>query len=266
MNLNQGYLEQLIKVGVKPQKAKYASQNLSQKELELMGDIWPAWQTTLSQLTGENSLQEIFSQQSTHYSVDSKAKRLIDIIGALTGLLFTALITIPVAVILQIDSPGPIFYSQIRCGLKGKPFRIWKFRSMVVDADLQRHLIKNEAEGQVFKNENDSRITSFGKFLRCTSLDEFPQFWNVLRGEMSLVGTRPPTPDEVKNYQSHHYKRLLVKPGITGEWQVNGRSQIKSFEEIVQLDLNYQNKWSFLYDLKLILKTITVVLRGKGAY
>jgi lipopolysaccharide/colanic/teichoic acid biosynthesis glycosyltransferase len=126
--------------------------------------------------------------------------------------------------------------------------------------------VSNDVEGQIFKNKNDPRVTRVGKFLRSTSLDEFPQFWNVLKGEMSLVGTRPPHPDEVSLYQKHHYQRLRVKPGMTGEWQVNGRSTIGTFEEVVQLDLKYQQQWSPFYDLKLILKTLIVVSIGKGAY
>ncbi|MBZ8181315.1 sugar transferase [Oscillatoria salina IIICB1] len=204
--------------------------------------------------------------QFVHYCVRSKTKRLIDISGAIVGLTITGIIAIPLYLIMQLDDPGPLFYKQIRCGLNGKPFWIWKFRSMIVGAERQKHLVKNQAKGHIFKNENDPRITRIGRFLRRTSIDEFPQFWNVLRGEMSLVGTRPPTPDEVKNYCSYHYKRLQVKPGITGEWQVNGRSQINNFEDIVRMDIDYQNKWSPLYDIKLILKTIAVVLTRKGAY
>ncbi len=200
-----------------------------------------------------------------HPSVKSKIKRLIDIIGALIGLALTCLIAIPLAIAMAIFAPGPLFYSQIRCGLNGRPFRLWKFRSMVVGADKLKHLIPNEASGKIFKNENDPRITRLGKFLRCTSLDEFPQFWNVLTGNMSLVGTRPPTLDEVKYYESHHWERLKVKPGITGEWQVHGRSEIKDFEEIVSLDISYQRKWSVLYDLKLIFKTLQIVLNRSGA-
>jgi lipopolysaccharide/colanic/teichoic acid biosynthesis glycosyltransferase len=205
------------------------------------------------------------SKNKVHPSVTSKAKRLIDISGALVGLAIAAIITIPVAIAIQIDNPGPILYSQIRCGLKGKVFRIWKFRSMIVNADQLKHLVKNQTKGRMFKNEKDPRITHVGRFLRRTSLDEFPQFWNVLTGEMSLVGTRPPTVDEVIRYQKHHWKRLNVKPGLTGEWQVNGRSNIKDFEEIVQMDLQYQRKWSVLYDLSLIAKTIWVVLNQSGA-
>jgi lipopolysaccharide/colanic/teichoic acid biosynthesis glycosyltransferase len=200
-----------------------------------------------------------------HPSVSSKIKRLIDIAGALVGLSITALIAIPVAIAIQIDSPGSVFYSQTRCGVKGRPFRIWKFRSMVNDADQLKHLVKNQAKGNIFKSKNDPRITRIGAFLRRTSLDELPQFWNVLRGEMSMVGTRPPTLDEVSKYKPHHWQRLNVKPGITGEWQANGRSTVTDFEDVVKLDLDYQSKWSIGYDLQLILKTIWVVLNKHGA-
>jgi lipopolysaccharide/colanic/teichoic acid biosynthesis glycosyltransferase len=202
---------------------------------------------------------------AVHPSVTSKAKRMIDILGALAGLGITAVVAIIVALAIQLDNPGPIFYSQIRYGLNGHSFRIWKFRSMVVGAEQLKHLVKNEAQGHIFKNENDPRITRVGRFLRRTSLDELPQFWNVLLGEMSLVGTRPPTMDEVMQYESHHWKRLNVKPGITGEWQVNGRSSVKDFEDIVCLDLDYQRRWSIAYDINLILKTLKVVLNKSGA-
>ena len=201
-----------------------------------------------------------------HPSVFSKTKRLVDIIGALLGLTITIIIAIPIAIIMLIDSPGPILYSQMRCGLNGRCFRIWKFRSMVVGADRQQHLVENQANGHIFKNENDPRITKFGSFLRRTSLDEFPQFWNVLKGEMSLVGTRPPTLDEVARYEKHHFQRLKVKPGITGEWQAKGRSNVTDFEEIVNMDIDYQQKWSRFYDIYLIWRTIAIVLTRKGAY
>lgn len=205
------------------------------------------------------------STNSVHSSVHNRVKRLLDIIGSLLGLMVVVIILIPVAIAIKLDDSGPVFYQQTRCGLNGTPFSIWKFRSMVVNADQIKHLVKNEAEGYIFKNSDDPRITRVGKFLRRTSLDEFPQFWNVLRGEMSLVGTRPPTLDEVKHYLPHHFRRLQVKPGITGEWQVQGRSQVKDFEAIVQMDLDYQQKWSLLYDLKLIVSTIRVVLTRQGA-
>jgi lipopolysaccharide/colanic/teichoic acid biosynthesis glycosyltransferase len=205
-------------------------------------------------------------QQPLHPSTTSITKRVIDILGAIIGLIITSVVTIPIAIVMAIHDPGPILYSQIRCGLNGKTFRIWKFRSMVVGAENLKHLVKNQAEGHIFKATNDPRITSLGKFLRSSSLDEFPQFWNVLMGDMSLVGTRPPTPDEVVNYEPHHWERLRVKPGMTGEWQANGRSSIKDFETIVKMDLAYQHKWSITYDLSLILKTIWVVFHKIGAY
>ena len=201
-----------------------------------------------------------------HRSVNSQAKRLLDIIGALVGLAITAIVFIPLAIAIQIDDPGPVLYSQIRCGYKGRRFRVWKFRSMVVDADKIKHLVENQAKGLIFKNTHDPRITRIGNFLRRTSLDELPQFWNVLMGDMSLVGTRPPTLDEVSQYQPHHWKRLDVKPGITGEWQTCGRSSVPDFEDIVRMDLDYQHKWSVLYDIELILKTLVVVFNKEGAY
>lgn len=200
-----------------------------------------------------------------HPSITSYTKRLIDILGALVGLLMTALLFLPIAIAIQLDSPGPVFYSQMRCGYRGELFRIWKFRSMVIDADALKHDVENQAQGHIFKNDQDPRVTRVGQFLRRTSLDEFPQFWNVLLGQMSLVGTRPPTLDEVQKYEPHHWQRLHVKPGITGEWQAHGRSMVQDFETIVRLDLQYQQRWSPLYDLHLILKTIQVVLQQQGA-
>ncbi len=204
-------------------------------------------------------------ESTVHPSVSSKAKRILDIVGAIVGLSVTGIIAIPIAIAMLLDDPGKIFYSQTRCGLAGKPFTIWKFRSMIADADKKKHLVENKAKGHIFKNENDPRITKVGRFLRRTSLDEFPQFWNVLKGDMSLVGTRPPTTDEVALYERHHFQRLEVKPGITGEWQVRGRSEVLDFEDIVKMDLNYQKRWSFFYDMNLILQTIAVVLARKGA-
>ncbi|HEY9607911.1 sugar transferase [Allocoleopsis sp.] len=205
-------------------------------------------------------------QQHLHYSAQSKRKRLLDIMGALVGLAITVIFAIPIAIAIQLDNPGPIFYSQMRCGLKGKPFRLWKFRSMVVDAHRLQHLVQNQAKGNIFKNQNDPRVTRVGRFLRRTSLDELPQFWNVLTGDMSLVGTRPPTVEEVKRYKKHHWDRLNIKPGMTGEWQANGRSSVTDFEEIVRMDVAYQQKWSIAYDLKLIFKTLLVVVCKDGAF
>lgn len=230
--------------------------------------------TAYSKVHEAASLDRIYSHlekmpwypRSVHPSLNSKVKRLIDIIGALAGLAITALIAIPIAIAMLLYDRGPLLYSQMRCGHQGHPFRIWKFRSMVVGADRLKYLVKNEASGHIFKNTNDPRITKIGAFLRRTSLDEFPQFWNVLKGDMSLVGTRPPTIDEVEKYKPHHWERLKVKPGITGEWQVRGRSGIKDFEDIVRLDIGYQKKWSVSYDLYLICQTIQVVLARKGAF
>lgn len=202
---------------------------------------------------------------NAHPSVHSRAKRSLDILGAIVGLAMTALIFVPVAVLLYCDNPGPILYSQVRCGWRGQQFRIWKFRSMVANAEQLKHTVENQANGHIFKNDNDPRITRVGRFLRRTSLDELPQFWNVLMGDMSLVGTRPPTVDEVKQYNNRHWRRLEVKPGMTGEWQANGRSSVSDFEQIVTMDLRYMRRWSIGYDVRLILKTIQVVLRRKGA-
>jgi exopolysaccharide biosynthesis polyprenyl glycosylphosphotransferase len=200
---------------------------------------------------------------TTHPSVQSKVKRILDVVGSLVGLGITALVFIPIALAIKLNDPGPILFSQTRLGWMGKPFKIWKFRSMYVDAEARKKELENQnqADGKVFKMENDPRITKVGRILRKTSLDELPQFWNVLKGEMSLVGTRPPTPNEVDIYEVPEWQRLDVKPGMTGEWQVNGRSSIRNFEDIIRLDLRYQQNWSLAYDLKLILKTILVVFR-----
>lgn len=201
----------------------------------------------------------------THPSATSFFKRCLDVVGGLLGGLIMVLLLVPIAVAIQLDNPGPIFYSQTRCGYRGQPFRIWKFRSMVANADELQHLVENQAQGLIFKNDNDPRITRVGRFLRRTSLDEFPQFWNVLKGDMSLVGTRPPTVAEVHQYEPHHWQRLNVKPGLTGKWQAQGRSSIKDFEAIVKMDLDYQAQWSLGQDVRLILETIGAVVLSRGA-
>lgn len=202
----------------------------------------------------------------SHPSVKSKFKRCLDVIGALVGLVITAILFVPIAIAIKLDSPGPILFGQIRVGLQGKQFRIWKFRSMVKDAEFLKQQVDNQAKGLIFKNRNDPRITRVGHFLRRLSLDEFPQFYNVLLSQMSLVGTRPPTLDEVFRYQQHHWKGLDVKPGLTGQWQANGRASLDNFEDIVAMDIIYQKKWSLLYDLYLIWKTVIAVLRREGAH
>lgn len=202
----------------------------------------------------------------THPSMRSWVKRVIDIAGSLVGLAITAVLFIPIVVAIKLDSPGPIFFSQTRCGLMGRRFKVWKFRSMCADAEARKAEVKNQAEGAIFKNDNDPRVTKVGRFLRRSSLDELPQFWNVLKGEMSLVGTRPPTAEEVERYDVPEWQRLDVKPGMTGEWQVNGRSQVRKFEDVIRLDLRYQQNWSLMYDLKLIMKTILILFhKNSGA-
>jgi exopolysaccharide biosynthesis polyprenyl glycosylphosphotransferase len=198
---------------------------------------------------------------TTHPSVRSRMKRGLDIAGALVGLGITAAVLPVIVLAIKLDSPGPILFGQTRCSWMGKRFKMWKFRSMVTDAEARKHLVENQASGALFKNDNDPRITRVGRFLRRTSLDELPQFWNVLVGEMSLVGTRPPTPDEVEQYEIPQWNRLDIKPGMTGEWQVSGRSKITDFDEVVRLDMRYQENWSLTYDLQIIIKTIMVLFR-----
>jgi lipopolysaccharide/colanic/teichoic acid biosynthesis glycosyltransferase len=209
---------------------------------------------------------EVSTFQIPHRSTYSMVKRAIDLAGSLVGLVILVLVVVPIAVAIRLDSPGSIFYSQERHGLMGKSFRIYKFRSMVDNAESLKSQVKNEADGLIFKNQSDPRVTRVGRFLRRTSLDEIPQFWNVLLGQMSLVGTRPPTPDEVSRYSEHHWQRLNVKPGLTGEWQVNGRSTVKDFEQVVALDLHYQTAWTPMYDLVLITRTIYVIFARVGAF
>lgn len=199
-----------------------------------------------------------------HISTRSALKRLIDIVGAAIGLTMLCVLYVPVAIAIRLDSAGPVLYSQERFGLQGKPFKIWKFRSMVSNADELKATIANEAQGLIFKNTADPRVTRVGQFLRKTSLDEFPQFWNVLKGDMSLVGTRPPTADEVAHYSDRHWQRLDVRPGLTGQWQVSGRSAVKDFEAIVDMDLHYQHNWSCGYDIRLIAKTVTTILSKRS--
>ena len=203
-------------------------------------------------------------------------KRMMDICGGIVGMILTGIITIFLAPAIYIASPGPIFFSQMRVGKNGKLFKIYKFRSMYMDAEeRKKELMKqNEMKGLMFKMENDPRIIGSGAdgsrhglgwFIRKTSLDEFPQFWNVLKGDMSLVGTRPPTVDEWKQYEPYHRGRLAVKPGLTGMWQVSGRSDITDFEDVVKLDMEYVKNWNIGMDIKILFKTVGVVLKGSGS-
>ena len=194
-------------------------------------------------------------------------KRTIDIVGAVFGLLITAVLFIFFAPIILIQSPGPIIFKQKRVGKNGRIFNFYKFRSMYPDAEERKKALmsQNKMEGLMFKMDNDPRIFPFGRFLRKTSLDEFPQFWNVLKGDMSLVGTRPPTLDEYEKYSLYHASRLSIKPGITGLWQISGRSDITNFEDVVKLDREYIRNFSTFEDLRIMLKTVTVVFTGRGS-
>jgi exopolysaccharide biosynthesis polyprenyl glycosylphosphotransferase len=194
-------------------------------------------------------------------------KRILDLAGGIAGCIILAILFPFVAAAIKLDSAGPVFFKQDRVGRNGRIFKLYKFRSMCVDAECHKKelMAQNEMQGPMFKLENDPRRTRLGKFLRKTSLDEFPQFINVLKGEMSLVGTRPPTPDEVKQYELRQYKRISAKPGITGMWQVSGRNKITDFNEVVRLDCQYLENWRFLKDLEIIFKTCWVILARKGA-
>ena len=195
------------------------------------------------------------------------AKRVLDILGSIVGSLFTLVLTIIIGPLIKLESPGPIFFAQKRVGKNGRYFKMYKFRSMYADAEERKKLLmeQNQMDGLMFKMDNDPRITKIGQFLRKTSLDEFPQFFNVLKGDMSLVGTRPPTVDEFLQYHSYHKMRLSIKPGITGLWQISGRSDITNFEDVVKLDVKYINEWSLSLDIKILFKTVLVVLTRKGA-
>jgi exopolysaccharide biosynthesis polyprenyl glycosylphosphotransferase len=194
-------------------------------------------------------------------------KRAIDI--ALTVLVSPVVLCVSavIAVAIKLDSPGPIVFAQMRMGSGGRTFPVYKFRTMVNDAEARKAELvdQNEADGPIFKIRNDPRRTRVGQFLRRTSLDELPQLWNILRGEMSWVGPRPATPDEVDRYLPWHMRRLAAKPGLTGLWQVSGRSDT-TFEEMVRLDIYYVEHWSVLMDLRILLQTIPTVLSGRGAY
>ena len=198
---------------------------------------------------------------------DQLAKRCMDIVGALVGCIISIPIIAIVAIPLKLESPGPLFFKQKRVGRNGRYFYIHKLRSMYIDAEERKKelMAQNEMNGLMFKMEDDPRVTKVGKFIRKTSIDELPQFFDVLRGDMSLVGTRPPTVDEYKQYESHHKRRLSMKPGITGLWQVSGRSNIEDFEEVVKLDVTYIDNWSLWNDVKILFKTVYVVFAGRGA-
>lgn len=207
-------------------------------------------------------------------------KRLMDIFGGLVGCIATGIICLFVGPAIYIASPGPIFFSQERVGKNGKKFKMYKFRSMYMDAEERKAELMKEnklGDGKMFKMDFDPRVignkvlsdgthkTGVGDFIRRTSLDEFPQFFNVLKGDMSIVGTRPPLISETNLYEPHHKARLAIKPGITGMWQVSGRSDITDFEEVVRLDKEYIENWNIGLDIKILFKTVMVVVKKDGS-
>jgi exopolysaccharide biosynthesis polyprenyl glycosylphosphotransferase len=197
----------------------------------------------------------------------ARVKRGFDIVSAILLLILLSPALALLALIIRLDSEGPVIFRQTRCGKDGKLFAFYKFRGMVADAEARQsefdHL--NEAQGPIFKMKHDPRVTRVGRVLRRTSLDELPQLWNVLRGEMSLVGPRPPLPKEVEKYEEWHQARLRAVPGITGLWQVSGRSQL-GFDEMTRLDIEYLNVWSLALDLRILVRTVVAVIFAHGAY
>ncbi|HSD87565.1 MAG TPA: sugar transferase [Kofleriaceae bacterium] len=194
-------------------------------------------------------------------------KRAVDACGSFLALVLLSPLFLIAMLAVRLSGRGPVFFVHDRCGLNGRLFRFYKFRTMVVDAEARKaelaHL--NEVTGPAFKIKRDPRITRVGAVLRKLSIDELPQLWNVLKGDMSLVGPRPPTPDEVERYTSRQVQRLAVVPGITGLWQVSGRSSIADFDQWIELDLRYAHTWSIWLDLRILLKTPAAVLRMQGA-
>jgi len=194
-------------------------------------------------------------------------KRLFDLFFSFIAIIVLSPVFLITAIIVKVSSKGPVFFRQQRCSLNGRRFTVYKFRTMVVDAEakLKELLLFNEMQGPAFKMENDPRVTKLGKFLRKSSIDELPQFWNVFKGDMSFVGPRPPMPAEVDKYEPWQRRRLTMRPGITCLWQAFGRNKINNFDEWMKLDLEYIDNWSLWFDFKILLKTIPIVLFGTGA-
>jgi exopolysaccharide biosynthesis polyprenyl glycosylphosphotransferase len=201
-----------------------------------------------------------------HDALQLSIKRGIDLIGAATGLILAAPVIALAAIAIKLDSAGPVFFKQVRSGLYGRSFTMYKLRTMVDDAEAHREklLHLNEMAGPVFKIRRDPRVTRAGRFLRTFSIDELPQLWSVLSGEMSLVGPRPPMPAEVVEYETAERRRLSMRPGLTCLWQVSGRNEVE-FDEWVKLDLQYIDTWSLMNDARILALTIPVVLRGTGS-
>ncbi|MBI3415823.1 MAG: sugar transferase [Verrucomicrobia bacterium] len=236
-------------------------------EVWLMADFFKTQisQTALDEFYGRPML--VF-RSAPEASWQGVAKHALDLVGAFFLLLLSAIPMLVIAALIKRSSPGPVFFRQSRSGLNGKPFTMYKFRSMATDAEQRKHelAVLNEMDGPVFKVTNDPRVTPIGRWLRKYSLDEFPQLFNVLRGEMSLVGPRPLPVDEVRRFDDvAHRRRLSVKPGLTCLWQVSGRNNVCKFEDWVRLDLEYIDNWSIWLDFKILFRTIPVVLAGTGA-
>jgi len=222
---------------------------------------WP--QTGLERIGG---IPVITLHRESLPSAGLLLKRLLDLVGASLGLVLIAPAMVLLALLIRLDSHGPVFYVADRSGTKGRAFRCYKFRSMTVDAEQIKETLRsrNQREGPIFKLANDPRITHFGRFLRRYSLDELPQLWNVLRGEMSLVGPRPHPVDEVNRYELQHYRRLDMKPGMTGLWQISARRS-PSFDLNMHLDLTYIENWNLFLDLHILLSTVRVLFVPEGA-
>ena len=215
----------------------------------------------------EEKQLEIESESSVEFSLYEVIKRLIDVVCSFLGVLVLSPLFIIIAIIIKTTSKGPVFFSQRRVGKNGKEFYMYKFRSMVVNAEELKEKLsaQNEMSGPMFKMKDDPRVTKVGKFIRKTSIDELPQLWNVLKGEMSLVGPRPSLPKEVAQFENWMYKRLEVKPGLTCYWQVSGRNNI-DFEDWMKLDIKYVDERSTWIDIKLIFKTVGVLFGDKNAH
>ena len=245
-------IQYFLEMGVVVHMAIMSSKSpLPNARIEEIGDMFV--------LTTSNSTAEAWQLM---------VKRLADIIGGLIGCVITGIAYIFVAPMIKKADPGPVFFHQTRIGKNGRRFELYKFRSMYMDAEERKAELMdlNEMEGPMFKIKDDPRILpKVGTRIRNWSIDELPQFWNILKGDMSLVGTRPPTVEEFECYEPHHKARLSFRPGLTGLWQVSGRNRIDEFEEIVRLDTEYIKNWSIKEDVMIILKTFVVVLKRKGS-
>ncbi len=229
---------------------------------DLFGDHLPAPRTTHL-----GSLTTLEFAPVHHNTLALVAKRGVDVVGALAGLIFATPLIVVSALAIKLHDGGPVLFKQVRCGLNGRRFEMFKMRTMCIDAPSRQRELReiNDAAGPIFKMRNDPRVTPVGRLLRRYSLDELPQLWNILRGDMSLVGPRPPVPEEVDHYKTSERRRLSMRPGLTCIWQVSGRSEI-GFERWVKLDCEYIDSWSLLLDAKILLKTIPAVLKGEGAF